>query len=89
MPTTTAIVGSASGLHARPASLFSRAAAESKAAVTIGKVDGTPVNAASILGVLSLGIAHGEAVELTVEGDNADEALASLAAMLESNLDEA
>ena len=89
MPSTTAIVGSASGLHARPASLFARAAADSKAAVTIGKVDGTPVNAASILGVLSLGIAHGEAVELTVEGDNADEALASLAAMLESNLDEA
>jgi len=89
MPSTTAIVGSASGLHARPASLFSRAAADSKAAVTIGKVDGTLVNAASILGLLTLGIAHGETVELSVEGDNADAVLASLASMLESNLDEA
>ena len=94
MPTTTAIVGSASGLHARPASLFSRAAADSKATVTIGKVDGaglagTSVNAASILGLLTLGIGHGETVELTVDGDNADAVLASLTEMIESNLDEA
>ena len=88
MPTATVTVGSASGLHARPASLFSQAALASGASVTIAKADGRPVNAASILGLLTLGVGHGEEVTLTTEGDNADEALASLTALLESNLDE-
>jgi phosphocarrier protein HPr len=88
MPTATVTVGSASGLHARPASLFSQAALASGATVTIAKADGKPVNAASILGLLTLGVGHGEEVTLTTEGDNADEALASLTALLESNLDE-
>ncbi|WP_213816117.1 HPr family phosphocarrier protein [Glaciihabitans sp. dw_435] len=89
MPSTTAVVGSASGMHARPASLFSQAAAATGVSVTIGKVGGKPVNAASILGLLTLGIDHGEEVTLTTEGDNAEEALATLTALLESNLDEA
>jgi len=88
MPTATVTVGSASGLHARPASLFSQAALASGASVTIAKADGKPVNAASILGLLTLGVGHGEEVTLTTEGDNAEEALASLTALLESNLDE-
>jgi phosphocarrier protein len=89
MATTTAIIGSASGLHARPASLFAAAAAETKLAVTLRKGEGKAVNAASILGVLTLGASQGDTVELTVEGDGADAALASLATLLESNLDEA
>ena len=88
MPTATVTVGSASGLHARPASLFSQAALASGASVTIAKADGKPVNAASILGLLTLGVGPGEEVTLNTEGDNADEALASLTALLESNLDE-
>ena len=88
MPTATVTVGSASGLHARPASLFSQAALASCATVTIAKADGKPVNAASILGLLTLGVGHGEEVTLSTEGDNADEALASLTALLESNLDD-
>ena len=89
MPSITAVIGSTSGLHARPASVFSQAAAASGATVTIAKAGGTAVNAASILGLLTLGIEHGEEVTLTTEGDNADEALASLTALLTSNLDEA
>lgn len=88
MPTATVTVGSTSGLHARPASLFSQAALATGAAVTIAKADGKAVNAASILGLLTLGVGHGETVTLTTEGDNADEALATLTALLESNLDE-
>jgi phosphocarrier protein HPr len=88
MPTATVTVGSASGLHARPASLFSQAALASGATVTIAKADGKAVNAASILGLLTLGVAHGEKVTLSTEGDNADDALAALTALLESNLDE-
>ena len=87
MPSTTAVVGSASGLHARPASLFAQAAAKSGATVTIAKEGKPASNAASILGLLTLGIGHGETVTLTVEGDNADTVLAELTAMLASDLD--
>lgn len=87
MPSSTAVVGSTSGLHARPASLFAQAAAGSGASVTIVKEGKPAANAASILGLLTLGIGHGETVTLTVEGDNAVTVLAELIAMLERDLD--
>jgi phosphocarrier protein HPr len=53
-------VGWAEGLHARPASIFVRAATASGIPVTIAKADGNPVNAASMLAVLGLGAQGGE-----------------------------
>ena len=78
----TVRIGSAHGLHARPAKLFSQAAAESGASVTIAKAAGKPVNAASILGVISLGIDHGDEVTLAVEGDSAHAVLDNLVELL-------
>lgn len=71
------------GLHARPASEFVQKVNESQASVTIGKAGGTPVDATSILSVLSLGIAQGDVVELTVDGDNADAIADDLKYLLE------
>ncbi|MGW6710715.1 HPr family phosphocarrier protein, partial [Streptomyces sp. NPDC054956] len=45
-------VGWAEGLHARPASIFVRATTASGVPVTISKLGGDPVNAASMLAVL-------------------------------------
>jgi len=87
MPERTVAIVSAIGLHARPASLFSRAAAEVGVPVTITNGSGRTVNAASILGVLSLGIDHGETVTLQADGDGADVALDTLAELLSSDLD--
>ena len=87
MSERTATVASAIGLHARPASLFSQAAARAGVIVTITSQDGKSVNAASILGVLSLGVEHGDTVTLTAEGDGADAALDSLVELLASDLD--
>lgn len=87
MPTRTVIVASQVGLHARPAALFARAAAEAQVVVTLTSAAGRSVNAASILGVLSLGIGHGEEVTLSAEGEGADAALDSLVDMLNSDLD--
>jgi phosphocarrier protein len=83
-----AIVGSRVGLHARPASVFVQAAARQKARVTIGKPGGQPVNARSILSVLSLDVHGGEEVVLYGEGDSAAEALDQLVAVLEADHDE-
>ncbi len=87
MAERTVTVASAVGLHARPAGLFTQAAAAAGVTVTIAKPGGEGVNAASILSVLGLGVAHGDDVVLTAEGDGADEALDSLVALLETDLD--
>jgi phosphocarrier protein len=70
------------GLHARPAATFSRAAAATGLAVTLSVADSEPVNASSILAVMSLGVGHGQSVTLSAEGEGADQALDTLAALL-------
>ncbi len=87
MPERTITVASSVGLHARPASLFSQAAAKAGIPVTLTNAEGKSVNAASILGVLSLGIGHAEQVTISADGDGADAALDSLAELLNTDLD--
>ncbi|WP_184574872.1 HPr family phosphocarrier protein [Streptomyces zagrosensis] len=81
-------VGWAEGLHARPASIFVRAATASGVPVTIAKSDGTPVNAASMLAVLGLGAQGGEEILLASEADNAEAALDRLAKLVAEGLEE-
>ncbi|GAB3135174.1 HPr family phosphocarrier protein [Marisediminicola antarctica] len=88
MAEQSVIIASAHGLHARPASLFTQAASKSGVAVQIVKA-GKSVNAASILGVISLGIEHNDEVTLTAEGDGAEVAIAELAALLATDHDAA
>jgi len=49
--------------------------------------DKEPVNAASILAVMGLGVAYGQQVTLTAEGTGAEQALDSLAELLASEED--
>jgi phosphocarrier protein HPr len=82
MAQRTVLIGSTHGLHARPAKLFTKAAAAAGSPVTLQKGDGKAVNAASILGVISLGINHGDSVTLATDADNADSILDGLAELL-------
>jgi phosphocarrier protein HPr len=84
MPERTVRVASASGLHARPAALFSEAARALGVPVTVTGESGSTVDAASIIGILTLGVDHGRTVTLRSESD---EAVDVLAAMLERDLD--
>ncbi|MEW2622272.1 HPr family phosphocarrier protein [Streptomyces sp. NPDC048106] len=81
-------VGWAEGLHARPASIFVRAATAAGIPVTISKSGGTPVNAASMLGVLGLGAQGGEEIVLTSDAEGADAALDRLAKLVAEGLEE-
>ncbi|KUH36907.1 MULTISPECIES: HPr family phosphocarrier protein [Streptomyces] len=83
-------VGWAEGLHARPASIFVRAATASGVPVTIAKAGGTPVNAASMLAVLGLGAQGGEEVVLAsdAEGADAEAALDRLAKLVAEGMEE-
>ncbi|MCG5220062.1 HPr family phosphocarrier protein [Streptosporangium sp. KLBMP 9127] len=87
MPTRTVAIASSSGLHARPAKIFVRAAAKHEVAVRIRVGDGDPVPANSMLAVLALGATHGAVVTLDAEGPGAEEALAALADLLARDLD--
>jgi len=87
MEQRTVTVGSASGLHARPAALFVKAAAVAPARVKIRVGDGRAVDARSMLSVLSLGAKKGTVVTLEAEGDHAGPAVDELAALLERDLD--
>lgn len=66
------VVGILEGLHARPAALFVQEAGRQPATVRIAKTGGESVEAASILGIMTLGAVAGDEVVLTTETDGAD-----------------
>jgi phosphotransferase system enzyme I (PtsI) len=87
MATRTAIVGSPGGLHARPAALFVAAAQKQPVPVTIRTAERPAAPATSMLAVLALKATHGTEVVLEAQGDGADAALDTLAALIARNLD--
>jgi len=87
MAQRTVAVASRVGLHARPAMLFTQAVAAAGVPVTIAKAGGAPVDASSILFVMSLGVPHGEEVTLAAEGPDADRVLDELVELLSTDLD--
>jgi len=87
MPSRTVVVASSVGLHARPAALLATAVQESGLDVTVALADGAPVNAGSILEVMTLGAEHGSEVTLTADGAGADAVLDGLVDLLSRDLD--
>ena len=87
MATRTVAVASRVGLHARPAALFTQAVTAAGIPVTIATAGKAPVNAASILMVMALGVPHGQEVTLTAEGEKADKVLDDLVGLLATDLD--
>lgn len=87
MPEATVTLRNTTGLHARPAKIFARAAAESVAEVSIEK-DGRRVNAKSVLSVLTLDCHQGDDILISVEGDDAAATLAELVALVEARFGE-
>lgn len=82
-----ATIASRVGLHARPAKLFIETVKRQPVPVTIELGDSGPLDASSILTIMSLGATNGDVVTLRAEGEGADEALAELAGLLETDLD--
>ena len=69
------------GLHARPATFFIQKANSFKSSIWIEK-DDRKVNAKSLLGVLSLGIAKGMTVTLIADGVDEAEAINGLVELI-------
>ena len=72
------------GLHARPATFFIQKANEYKSSIWIEK-DEKKVNAKSLLGVLSLGVAKGTSVTIIAEGSDEEQAVNDLIALISSD----
>jgi phosphotransferase system HPr (HPr) family protein len=78
------------GLHLRPAALFVQTAAAYQADIQVRNVNrDTPFrDAKSALAVITLGVNQGHRIAIRAEGDDAEEALAALRALIESNFAE-
>ena len=76
------------GLHARPATFFIQKANSYRSSIWIEK-DDRKVNAKSLLGVLSLGIAKGMTVTLIADGQDENAAISGLVELIDSGFSEA
>jgi phosphocarrier protein HPr len=84
MPAKTVTVGSAIGLHARPAAIIAEAVVNAGVPVTLSLDGGEPVDAGSALMIMTLGAEKG--AQVTVDSD--DEAvLRTVAELVEQDLD--
>ena len=75
------------GLHARPSALLVQTTNKFKSEVLIRKND-MEVNAKSILGVMMLAAEYGTNLNLTVSGEDAEEALKAVVELFASRFDE-
>jgi len=76
------------GIHARPATLLVQAAAKFEAEIFLSKGEVRRVNGKSIMGIMMLAAEHGAELLIEAEGSDADEAVAEVAALLESDFEE-
>ena len=81
------VISNQVGLHARPATFFIQKANEFKSSIWVEKEE-RRVNAKSLLGVLSLGIVKGTAITIIADGADEDEAIATLAELIDSDFSE-
>jgi phosphotransferase system HPr (HPr) family protein len=90
MPKMEVIVRHKVGLHARPAASFVKMASSYPCDITVVNLtnNSAPVNAKSILGVLSIGVQQDHRIEVEAQGDQAEDALDQLRQLIDSNFGE-
>ena len=71
------------GLHARPAGILAKKAAEFQSNIQIS-VNGQTKSAKSIMGIMSLSLKKDQEFKLIIEGPDADNAHAAIAALVDS-----
>jgi phosphotransferase system HPr (HPr) family protein len=91
MPEVTLTVRNPSGLHARPAATFVKAASGFRADLQLTNLTRNPersANAKSVIGVMGLGVSSGHQIRLTADGPDAQRAIDALAELVESGIGE-
>jgi phosphocarrier protein len=80
-------ISNAIGLHARPATFFIQKANTYNSSIWVTK-DDRKVNAKSLLGVLSLGIAKGMTIVLVADGADEELAIEGLTNLINTGFEE-
>lgn len=90
MPSLTITIANPVGLHARPAALFVKTAKEFPCTITIQNLTSNKprANAKSPLSVISQAVNQGHQILIEAEGERAEDALAALQKLIESNFGE-
>ncbi|HEU4967380.1 HPr family phosphocarrier protein [Sphingomonas sp.] len=83
----TVYIANKRGLHARASAKFVTLASGLPARVEVRK-DGASVTGTSIMGLMMLGAAMGDQIEISATGDGAEEAVAQLAGLVENKFGE-
>lgn len=71
------------GLEARPVALFVQVASQFESSIYV-EHESKKVNAKSIMGMMTLGLAAGEKVKVSAEGDDEEAAISSIEKYLSS-----
>lgn len=90
MRTTEKTVLNPSGIHLRPAALFVKAAAGFASKITLENLSlgKAPVDAKSMIGVMTAGSRQGHQVRITADGPDEDAAIEALEAAIDGGLGE-
>jgi phosphocarrier protein HPr len=83
----SAVIPNKRGLHARASAKLVEAAARFKSHITVTK-DGQSVEAVSIMGLMMLAASLGSEIEIAAEGEDAEEAMTAIMALVEAKFGE-
>ena len=86
--TARAVIRNAAGLHARPAAQVARIAGRLDAEVTLGRLGGPVVDAASVLGLVAQGLRGGDEIAVTASGVDAQHAVDAIVALVDDGFGE-
>ena len=89
MPSEIVEIVNQRGLHARASAKFVNTVAKLPDGVDVQVCkDGNEANGASILGLMMLGAAKGDSIEISVAGDGADQVLLKLVGLVKDGFGE-
>jgi phosphocarrier protein len=77
----------ATGLHARPASMFVQTAGKFQSKIFVIK-DGKKINAKSIMGIMAAGVAQGTSITIETDGPDEQDALTALVDLINNKFGE-
>lgn len=90
MQEVTLIIHNKVGLHARPAALFVQTANKFEADIKVENLSGnpSPVNAKSILSLLTAGVECNDRIRVSADGEDEAEAMKALKELVGNNFGE-
>ncbi|NLK98464.1 HPr family phosphocarrier protein [Defluviitalea saccharophila] len=87
MKQVSVVLKNEAGLHARPASMFTRTAAKYQCNIKVVKGE-QEVNPKNILSLITMNVRKGESITIIADGIDENEAVAALQSLVENNFPE-